>query len=218
MSKLENIAEILPEGISEATVAEICTLVGEVIEEQVGEQVTQLNAKVNAFLRTKIDVLKEQAMAELQEESETYRNARIFESIKSLVALEIGDEDNASAVAQAKENYSELQEEFNVLMEQSQSLMTDNEELQNTVTVLSGKLRTLEEAVTSIDSEKTLLEEQVKDLEASREEAFNSSEQAVVIGQNMNESSEQEVDGTLNLSNEFLTEEVMKYMPFTKGN
>ena len=87
MSKLENIAEILPEGISEATVAEICTLVGEVIEEQVGEQVTQLNAKVNAFLRTKIDVLKEQAMAELQEESETYRNARIFESIKSLVAF-----------------------------------------------------------------------------------------------------------------------------------
>jgi 3'-phosphoadenosine 5'-phosphosulfate sulfotransferase (PAPS reductase)/FAD synthetase len=76
----------------------------------------------------------------------------------------------------------------------------------------------MEQIVESVSEEKTLLEEQVENLEASREEAFTSSEQAVVIGQQLNESSEREEKRIHNLTNEFLTEEVMKYMPFKENN
>ena len=175
MSKLEDIINILPEGLSESTVEEICKLVGSVIEEQVDTKVNELSGKVNAFLRTKVEDLKEQALAELQEE-------------------------------------------FDVLMEQCGALMEDKENLENTVRVLSGKLGKMEQLVESINEEKTLLAEHVENLEASREEAFTSSEQAVVIGQQLNESSERAEKRIQNLTNEFLTEEVMKYMPFKENN
>lgn len=218
MSKLEDIINILPEGLTESTVEEICKLVGSVIEEQVDNKVNELSAKVNAFLRTKVEDLKEQALAELQEENEMFRNARIFESIKSLMALEINEDDQNRAVQEVSESYSELQEEFDVLMEQCGALMEDKENLENTVRVLSGKLGKMEQIVESINEEKTLLAEQVENLEASREEAFTSSEQAVVIGQQLNESSEREEKRIQNIRNEFLTEEVMKYMPFKENN
>ena len=218
MSKLEDIINILPEGLTESTVEEICKLVGSVIEEQVDNKVNELSAKVNAFLRTKVEDLKEQALAELQEENEMFRNARIFESIKSLMALEINEDDQNRAVQEVSESYSELQEEFDVLMEQCGTLMEDKENLENTVRVLSGKLGKMEQLVESINEEKTLLAEHVENLEASREEAFTSSEQAVVIGQQMNESSEREEKRIQDIRNEFLTEEVMKYMPFKENN
>lgn len=218
MSKLEDIINILPEGLSESTVEEICKLVGSVIEEQVDTKVNELSGKVNAFLRTKVEDLKEQALAELQEENEMFRNARIFESIKSLMALEINEEDQHRAVQEVSESHAELQEEFDVLVEQCNLLIEDKENLENTVRVLSGKLGKMEQIVESVNEEKTLLEEQVENLEASREEAFTSSEQAVVIGQQLNESSEREEKRIQNLTNEFLTEEVMKYMPFKENN
>jgi chromosome segregation ATPase len=218
MSKLEDIINILPEGLSESTVEEICKLVGSVIEEQVDTKVNELSGKVNAFLRTKVEDLKEQALAELHEENEMFRNARIFESIKSLMALEINEEDQDRAVQEVSESHAELQEEFDVLVEQCNLLIEDKENLENTVRVLSGKLGKMEQIVESVSEEKTLLEEQVENLEASREEAFTSSEQAVVIGQQLNESSEREEKRIHNLTNEFLTEEVMKYMPFKENN
>jgi chromosome segregation ATPase len=218
MSKLEDIINILPEGLSESTVEEICKLVGSVIEEQVDTKVNELSGKVNAFLRTKVEDLKEQALAELHEENEMFRNARIFESIKSLMALEINEEDQNRAVQEVSESHAELQEEFDVLVEQCNLLIEDKENLENTVRVLSGKLGKMEQIVESVSEEKTLLEEQVENLEASREEAFTSSEQAVVIGQQLNESSEREEKRIHNLTNEFLTEEVMKYMPFKENN
>ena len=79
MSNLKNIADILPEGLDESTVQAVFELVDSTINEQVAEKVGLLEAKVNAYLRTKVDRLKEQALAELSEESEVFRNARLFE-------------------------------------------------------------------------------------------------------------------------------------------
>jgi len=53
--KVQNIAELLPEGLTEATLNEIAELVNSVINEQVEEQSRMLEAKVQAFLRMKID-------------------------------------------------------------------------------------------------------------------------------------------------------------------
>ena len=47
------IAELLPEGLSEAAISEIATLVNNVITEQVDEKVQELESKVKGFIRNK---------------------------------------------------------------------------------------------------------------------------------------------------------------------
>ena len=67
-SKIEQtlpIAELLPEGLSEAAVTEIATLVNTVISEQVEEKIRGLEAKVKGFMRSRVNELKDQALAEL---------------------------------------------------------------------------------------------------------------------------------------------------------
>ena len=97
MSNIKNIADILPEGLDESTVEQIFQLVDSTINEQVAEKIGLLEARVTAYIRTKIDDLKEQALSELSEENEVYRNARLFESVRTLMSLELNtdDEDNA---------------------------------------------------------------------------------------------------------------------------
>ena len=62
MSNIKNIADILPEGLDESTVEQIFQLVDSTINEQVAEKIGLLEARVTAYIRTKIDDLKEQAL------------------------------------------------------------------------------------------------------------------------------------------------------------
>ena len=93
MNKFDDISKLLPEGLTEETVSEIANLVGEVISEEVANKVKDLENKVHGFLRMKIDEVKDHAIAELEQENETYKNARIFESLKALMALELNGSD-----------------------------------------------------------------------------------------------------------------------------
>ncbi len=108
MSKFDNISQLLPDGLTEETVSEIATLVSEVISEEVESKVKDLETKVHGFLRMKIDEVKSHALSELEQENETFKNARIFESLKALMALELnsGDEDNA--ISQTRREYEEI--------------------------------------------------------------------------------------------------------------
>ena len=130
MSNLKNIADILPEGLDESTVQAVFELVDSTINEQVAEKVGLLEAKVNAYLRTKVDRLKEQALAELSEESEVFRNARLFESVRTLMALELNNSDDENALSEITSQHGELQEEFDVLTSQVNALVVENEKLQ----------------------------------------------------------------------------------------
>jgi chromosome segregation ATPase len=211
MSNLKNIADILPEGLDESTVQAVFELVDSTINEQVAEKVGLLEAKVNAYLRTKVDRLKEQALAELSEESEVFRNARLFESVRTLMALELNNADEDNALSEMTSQHGELQEEFDVLTKQVNSLVIENEKLQGTVKVLNDKVSISEGAVEELEGHKAQLLEEVENLVAARDEAFASSEQAVVVSQadvGINESKTQ-------TGNEFLTDEVMKFMPFS---
>lgn len=212
MSNLNNIAEILPEGLDESTVEAIFGLVDSTINEQVEEKIGLLEAKVNAYLRTKIDQLKEQALAELSEESEVYRNARLFESVRTLMALELTTDDEDSALSEMTNQHGELQEEFDVLTEQVNSLVLENDKLQNTVKVLNSKVSLTEQTVEELEGHKSQLLEEVENLEASKEEAFASSEKAVVISR-----ADQELNEERTYDNKFLTDEVMKFMPFSQS-
>ena len=211
MSNVKNIADILPEGLNESTVNEIFKMVDSVINEQVEEKISLLEAKVNAYLRTKVDQLKEQALSELSEENEVFRNARLFESVRTLMALELNDEDDGNALSEMTQNVGEIQEEFDVLTQQLNSVVTENEKLQNTIKVLDSKVTISESQVEELAVEKKQLLEEVENLEASKEEAFVSSEQAVIISNADREINEER---TQTHGNEFLTDEVMKYMPF----
>jgi len=186
-------------------------LVDSTINEQVAEKVGLLEAKVNAYLRTKVDRLKEQALAELSEESEVFRNARLFESVRTLMALELNGADEDNALSEMTSQHGELQEEFEVLTNQVNALVVENEKLQGTVKVLNDKVSISEGAVEELQGHKAQLLEEVENLVAARDEAFASSEQAVVVSQadvEINESKTQ-------TGNEFLTDEVMKFMPFS---
>ena len=212
MSNLKNIAEILPEGLDESTVEAIFSLVDSTINDQVDEKIGLLEAKVNAYLRTKIDQLKEQALTELSEENEVYRNARLFESVRTLMALELNTDDEDSALSEMTNQHGELQEEFDVLTEQVNSLVIENDKLQNTVKVLDNKVSITEQTVEELEGHKSQLLEEVENLEASQEEAFASSEKAVVISR-----ADQEINEERTYENQFLTDEVMKFMPFSNS-
>ena len=68
------IAELLPEGLSEAAVNEIAHLVNTVIKEQVEEKVHQLESKVTGFIRLKVDDLKDQALQDLKDLADILNN------------------------------------------------------------------------------------------------------------------------------------------------
>ena len=111
MSKFDNISELLPEGLTEDTVGEIATLVSDVISEEVENKIKDLENKVHGFLRMKIDEIKGQALTELEQENDTFKNARVFESLKALMSLELNNDDEDNAVSQTKREFAEVQEE-----------------------------------------------------------------------------------------------------------
>ena len=211
MSNIKNIADILPDGLDESTVQAVFELVDSTINEQVAEKVGLLEAKVNAYLRTKVDRLKEQALAELSEESEVFRNARLFESVRTLMALELNGADEDNALSEMTSQHGELQEEFDVLTGQVNTLVVENEKLQNTIKVLNDKISIQENVVEELEGHKAQLLEEVENLVAAKDEAFASSEQAVVVSHADVEINESKT----RTSNEFLTDEVMKFMPFS---
>ena len=213
MSNLKNIADILPENLSESTVEQIFQLVDSTINEQVEEKIGLLEAKVTAYLRTKVDQLKEQAITELSEESEVFRNARLFESVRTLMSLELNSNDDETALSEMTSQHAELQEEFDVLTEQVNSLVVENDKLQNTVKVLDSKVSLTEDTVEELQGEKHQLLEEVENLQASQGEVFASSEKAVVVSQADQEINEERT----RTGNEFLTDEVMKFMPFSQS-
>jgi len=211
MRNLKNIANILPEGLDESTVETIFELVDSTINEQVSEKIGLLEAKVNAYLRTKVDQLKEQALSELSEESEVFRNARLFESVRTLMALELNSSDEDTALSEMTSQQGELQEEFDVLTDQVNSLVSENEKLQSTIKVLDSKVSITEQSVEELEGQKEQLLEEVENLEASNEEKFMSSEKAIVVSRADKEINEERAS----YSNEFLNDEVMKFMPFS---
>ena len=173
-NKFDNITELLPEGLTEATVSQIAELVDSVISEQVEEKVKELEAKVQGFLRLRVDEVKDHAMKELELENDTYKNAKLFESIKTLMAIELGSNDEDSAVGKISGENVQLEEEVDVLTEELKAALTENSNLETTIYALSGKIDNLEET-------ERKLQGKVEYLEEAKEKPFKSSEKAVVI-------------------------------------
>ena len=210
MSKFDSISELLPEGLTEETVEEIATLVSNVISEEVEDRIKNLENKVHGFLRLKIDEVKSHALVELEQENETFKNARLFESLKALMALELNASDEDSAISQTKKEFDEIQEENNVLVSELDSALIESNKLENTLRVLSEKIEQLED-------EKYTLQESVEELEESARLPFESNEKAVVISEQVDVDHEEIMNKVVeSRGNEFLNEDMMAFMPFKK--
>jgi hypothetical protein len=196
------IAELLPEGLSEAAIGEIANLVNTVITEQVEEKTRVLEAKVKGFLRLRVDELKEQALLELQQDEEFVRNANLFESIKTLMAVEMRQDDETNAISELMKEQTEFEEEVAILTEELRRSYEETEKLELLTKTLSTKVENLEE-------DNQLLIGAVETLEESTEAPFKSSEQAVIIAEDVDAS----VEPSKSEANSFLTPEVMKFMP-----
>lgn len=209
MSKFDNISELLPEGLTEETIEEIATLVNEVISEEVETKVKDLENKVHGFLRMKIDEVKDHALAELEKENETFKNAKIFESLKALMALELNSDDEDHAVSQTRKEFDDVYEENELLIRELNSALTECSKLENTLKVVSDKM-------TSIEEERHELQDALVNLEEAAEVPFQSNEKAVMISERVDsEVEEEEVTTQLN-ENEFLTNDMMAFMPFNR--
>lgn len=182
----KRIATLLPEGFSESGLEDIATIVEETVQERVDSEVKSLEAKVGGFIRMKLDELKEQAIAELEQDNETFRAVKVYETLKSVVAEDIATSDEDAVASTYKEDNEKLQETVESLNSKISSLMSEN--------------NTLEESIVN-------LREDVENLNDISKAPFKSSEQALVI---TNESIHQNSTPTSEVFNEFLTEDVVR--------
>ena len=156
---LDSVAEYLPEGLDENTLEKVSELVAVIIEQRVEEQVSDLSTKVQSFIRGNIEKLKEQALKELELENETFRNAQMFETVRSMFALENTQQDEMNGM-EVLASLGEQQEEKNqALLRQVDKLLKENVSLKRQSKVANDKNQKLEEALHAVKNEMVSLQE-----------------------------------------------------------
>ena len=199
------LAELLPSEIAPELLKEIAATLHEVVQEKLNEEVDALNLKVRAFLRSQMDQIQEAAMAELHEEDETFRNAELMDGIKSLLSFEVDREDFDAEVMRVAEETESVEQSNQLLAEELSQAIKENQQMESVISNLKTKIGKLEGAVNTLVEENT-------ELQAVIDTPVESSDRAVVISEN--EDGEPKNDDPLyTTGNEFLTPEIMAFMP-----
>lgn len=201
-TKSVKIAELLPEGLSEASINKIAELVQSTITEGIEEAKKELNSKVFGFLELKKQEIKEAALRELNEENEVFRNAELMKNLKAYLAMELNESDINNALSEVKDENTELKEELKTLVIEMKKLIIDNTNLMNTTKVLNDKNIKLNKKEKKLTEQTLQLKEQVA-------KPFKSSEKAIIINDNTEKLKDK-------IHNPWLNEEVMKIMPKAK--
>ena len=174
---LDSVAQYLPEGLDEDTLQKVSELVAVIIEQRVEERVEDLTTKVQSFIRGNIEKLKEQAIKELELQNETFRNAQMFETVRSMFSLENTNQDELNGM-EALASLGEQQEEKNfALLRQVDKLLKENVGLKRKSKISNDKNIKLEEALTEVKT-------QVIDLKESTSAERQLSDTAIVISEN----------------------------------
>lgn len=202
-TKNTDLASLLPEGVTEETVAQIAEAMRAMVEERVQEEVEALTDKVYGYLSMKRDSIKEAALAELHEESQIHRDAAKFQELLGYMAIEHRPEFIDAQAQKKLDEASELVDDNTVLANELTLALKEQERLAKKVQLLEGQVAKRESEVAS-------LTESVQALEADKEATlFESTEQAVVITNNVDEEVEEEIE---TLGTTFLTEEMLNLM------
>jgi|TARA_S200002703_G_scaffold149365_1_gene146856 hypothetical protein len=173
---LDSMAEHLPEGLDESILVKLSELCADYVEQRVEEEVSDLSTKVQSFIRGNIEKLKEQAIKELELENETYRNAQMFETVRSMFVLETTNQDEMNGMT-ALASLGEQQEEKNqALLRQVDKLLKENVNLKRQTKVSSDKNQKLEESLAAVRHE-------VESIQESANAERKLSETALVISE-----------------------------------
>ena len=210
---LDSVAQYLPEGLDEATLQKVSELVAVIIEQRVEERVGDLTTKVQSFIRGNIEKLKEQAIKELELTNETFRNAQMFETVRSMFALENTNQDELNGM-EALATLGEQQEEKNVaLLRQVGKLLKENVGLKRKSKISNDKNTKLEEALTQVKT-------QVIDLRESASAERNLSDTALVISEDnfkVKEAEEKLNENHASHGNEWINQGVLEKLNSYRG-
>lgn len=203
-NKIEDIAQLLPEGITEETIVEIAGVMQGLIEQRVQEEVSELTDKVFAYLSMKRQQIQEAALEELHESNDVYRDAQRFRELMGFMSVEFRPEYIDAESEKRLSEASELIEDNEVLARELSESLKEQERLAKTIQLLESKVSKREREIESLnESVQTLAEEKETML-------FESTEQAVVVTNNVDE--EVEDEQLESIGNQFLTEEMLKLM------
>ena len=205
---IENLAGLLPEDLTEHAVDEIAQLVDSVITERVSTEVDGLITQVNAFLRMKVDEIKDYALQELQQDEDFVRNGQIYENMKVMMSMELNSNDRDTAITDLVNVNEESQENISTLTKEVERLMEENDKVISIAEALTDKVELLE-------NQKHELKEEAENLVESQQLPFESSEKAVMVSRSEDGPVAAENEEVQNI-NEFLTPEVMRFMPIAE--
>jgi 5-methylthioribose kinase len=191
------IAELLPEGLEESTINEIASLFHDLLEERIQAELKGLNAKVSAYLRSNMERIKEAALVELEQENETYRNAKLFESVKAMLVTELGPDDELTAVNMVGMEATRLEQDLSTLTAELEGVLQENHKFKKVIKLLNDKVVLLEEQNTSLNES------------VETKKPFKSSEKAVIITESEEDLGEKP---ETRIENEFLNEDTLSLM------
>ena len=206
--KIEDIANLLPEGMDKSLLTEIAKVMQDLITERVDEEIDILTTKVHGFLRQNKETLQEAALEELAETHEIYRDAQALKDIKSLLAFEVEREDLDPVLEQVSSEMEEVTKNNDTLVHELSESIKETQRLENTVSILEDKIDSLTEKTEQLQESNETLEEELNS-------DFESTEKAVVITNDVDAPVEDKED--LTLVNPYLTEDVVALMPNSKN-
>lgn len=202
--KIKDISQLLPEGVSDQTIIEIAEIMSEQIEQRVQEEVGELTDKVFAYLSMKRQQIQEAALEELHESNDVYRDAAKFRELMGYMAIQHRPEYIDAESERRLSEASELVEDNEVLARELSESLREQDRLAKTIQLLESKvakrdrdIETLNESVLNLTEEKETM-------------LFESTEQAIVLTENVDE--EVEDEQLESIGNQFLTEEMLKLM------
>ena len=150
---LDSVAQYLPEGLDESTLEKVSELIVASVQQRVQESVEDLSMKVQSFIRGNIEKLKEQAIKELELENETFRNAQMFETVRSMFVLENTSQDEVNGMNALASLGEQMEEKNEALLRQVDKLLKENVNLKRQAKVANDKSTMLEEALVTVKDE-----------------------------------------------------------------
>ena len=173
---LDSIASYLPNDLSEDVIEKVAKLITSTVDARVQEETETLTRKTFAFVRGNIEKLKEQAIKELELENETFRNAQLFETVRSVFAVENTAQDDLNGF-EALASIGEQQEEQNkALIEHVNKLLKENVQLKRQNKIQSDTNKKLGESLVSV-------KEKVSKIQESSKAERRLSDKALVVSQ-----------------------------------
>lgn len=201
MKNRQTISDLLPEGVSEETLDKIVEAFNAEYQDQIDERIQDLTIKFTSLLRSKIDSLKEHALKELELENGEFRNAQLFDLVRSIMSVELSQKDSDYAVQSMSEEVNETSKQIDFLVEQNEQLNKEIRTLKtNNVALRTKSAKVIDENKQLVKEYNELLEEQSN----QEPEPFHSSEKARVISRVDEGKTEQTKD-----DNPWITEEVV---------